>query len=510
MIDINTIPFDDQKTWELIQGGMTCGVFQCESKLVQGWLRKLKPKNIWELSAVISLVRPGCLQSSMTDQYYRNLQNESIESFNHPIIDDVFKTTNGIMIYQETLMSLGAKLAWPHYEEKKRKITVDILRKAVGKKNQQKIMEIGKEFVEGCLHNKVDKEIAERLFEIIKNSGRYLFNLSHSIKYARIAYHTAYLKTHYPLPFYTTYMSYSKLKMKKWQELARLIDEARIFGVPVLPPNINCKNPEFRIENDSIRYGLNHIKYFGGQTQEYLKSYPIINDWRLAMLVCFTDTYAPRLREPTAEALILSGCFRDCNIPRKTLYNIFQLFTKLTNRELDYCLEQLSENQDFIDVKKIPELIQGCINNVCRGKRKLILTDTIKLLNLNEFDHPSWLEENEQQYMGIALSATSVDMSPQDHTGQCINLHGEHYKGEYISINSVIEEIRFTETKKGKNPGQKMAIIKVYDQSGSSPNLPVFPDLFQLSSHLLIEKNTVHLKLSHSNTGWIIEDICAI
>ena len=252
-ITLENIPLDDEKTWKLIQSGQTRGVFQCESKLVQHWLKKIKPHNLWELSAVIALVRPGALESGFADKYVKNkFGDEEIESFGHPIIDDIFAPTHGILCYQESLIVLARKLAWPHLPEKENLLKADALRKAVGKKDQVKILAIGKEFVEGCLHNKVEPEIANKLFEVIKNCGRYLFNLSHSFKYAMVAYFSAYLKAHYPAQFFTTYLSYAKFKAtinkfgkeisSKWIETKDLYVDGIRFDINLIGPNINNHN----------------------------------------------------------------------------------------------------------------------------------------------------------------------------------------------------------------------------------------------------------------------------
>ena len=142
--DISQINYADTKTWELIKSGATKNIFQCESRLLSHWLKKIQPNNLWELSIILALVRPGALNSGTADDYiaYKN----KVKEFQpiHPIVDKILETTNHCLVFQESLMQIGGKLAWPHLPDKEKSLKVDELRKAVGKKNQEKILKIGK------------------------------------------------------------------------------------------------------------------------------------------------------------------------------------------------------------------------------------------------------------------------------------------------------------------------------------------------------------------------------
>jgi DNA polymerase-3 subunit alpha len=302
--DIDKISFDDEATWNLICEGHTLGMFQCESPLVQQWLKKIKPRNIWELSVVIAGVRPGSLKSGAMDAYaaVKNGEQEP-KDYKNPVIKAVLEDTNGQIIFQEQIMCLGSNLAWPDLPEQDRGVKVDTLRKAIGKKNQQKIIEIGKDFVQGCVRNGTSQEIADDLFQVIQNAGRYAFNLSHSISYSHIAYKTAYLKAHYPLQFIATYLSYAREKLDKWEEIKNLVRDSQYFGIKVNPPNINSKNLHFRITSGAIDFGLKHLKFFTSATAKLLEKLPPITDWRQLFSVCFTDTYGTRMNSRTAKAL---------------------------------------------------------------------------------------------------------------------------------------------------------------------------------------------------------------
>lgn len=504
MFNINSIPYDDVRTWDLLKNGYTDGVFQCESKLVQEWLRKIKPNNIWELSAVIALVRPGPLKSGFTNEYldYRNQEKEFV-SFGHPIIDEVFAVTDHILCYQEQVLSLGLRLAWPHLEEKEKLIKVDTLRKAVGKKDQEKLLKIGKEFVEGCQHNGLDKELADKLFEIIKNCGRYLFNLSHSIAYAYIAYQTAYLKVHYPLQFFATYLTYSQFKIDAKEEVYKFIKDCRFCGIDIIGPNINRKNKNFCIYGNKICFGLDFIKHTTKSFIEQLDSIPYINDWRQVILLTCTDAYGFKVNSRTSVNLIIAGAFCDTKIPRKDLLALYELTRILTDRELKWVVEHIEEIETPEDYLK---LISSCAESIANKNRKKIIESHIQLCNLNNYDHPSWIENAERNSLGCPITTTSIEGKSYISSHSCVDCKSEDIPlWSERKVAAIIGNVKYTKTKTGSNPGQSMAIIDIYDTSGSLEKLPVFPEQYQTYMDYVIENNTLLFHLKKGKGGWIIE-----
>lgn len=501
---MTTMNYADKNVWDLLSEGYNRGVFQCESRLFKKYLKQIQPQNLWELSAVIAGLRPGSLAAGYADQYSICKHDPSkIKSFDNPIIDNIFSSTNGVMLYQESLMSLGERLAWPHLERNKCLVMVDKLRKGVGKKDQAKLLEIGKEFVAGCETNKVDPELAKKLFEIIKGCGRYLFNLSHSMQYADVAYESAYLKWHHPLEFFATYLSYADEKDEKFEEISDLVNEARTLGIDILPPNVNSKNVEFAIEGDSVRYGLRHIKHFGGNTWPILEKLPMVNDWRQIIYLCFTDAFGESLRSKAAEAMIVTGCFADTKVSRRTLINLYNVVNKLTERELTAFVAGLEKTPD---ITAVPALLQEICDTITTKARKVKLSSQIKILDLNVYDDPSWIQKNEREYLGVPLTITSAEMSG-DLYERCIACIGDFQKGDKKVISAVIGDVIATITKKGKNPGQSMARIKVFDSTGEIENLPIFPELFAEVSDILIPNTPVIISLYYGNTGWVVDNI---
>lgn len=506
----------DQDVWSLIQQGVTKGIFQCESKLVQHWLKKIKPQNMWELSAVIASVRPGALESGQTEEYcaHKNKEKE-IQSLGHHIIDEVFASTEGVLLYQESIMLLGARLAWPDLPDKERGLKVDELRKAIGKKNQEKILKIGKEFVEGAIRNKVDSVVANKLFEIIKNCGRYLFNLAHSFSYAEIAYETAYAKVHTPLPFFATYLSYAKFKQAhrkngkevggKWNEIKELVYEAnKFFNIKILPPNINSKNEHFAVEKGSIRFGLSHMKYFGASTMGKIRQLPKIISWQQFVLLTCADRFGIKLGKNSVEALIKTGSFSETKISRSTLLVIYNLLSSLTDREVSK-LADLIEEKPEASIEELKPMLLTMADTTCNKNRKAIVSSEVQLLKLDLFDKPEWVELQEKYYLGLPLTATALDSSKQISENTCNDVHDNLPLYTKFNIALVIDEIKPTVTKKGKNPGQKMAFITGHDQSGQIEKMPIFPDAFAVLEDILIPQTSILLTICHGKGGWFVE-----
>ena len=208
---VDDIRFDCSKTWELIAEGNTKGCFQLESRLGQSMSKKLKPSNIEELAALISIMRPGCLEAVRDDKtvsnHYIDKKNglESVDYF-HEALEPILQNTYGEMVYQEQAMEIAKDIAGFNLQE------ADMLRKAIGKKRPEEMAKIKSKFIDGCDNKKtVSKDEAEQIFGWIEKSQRYSFNKSHAVSYAINGYLSAHAKTHFPKIFFLSYLIYKKI-----------------------------------------------------------------------------------------------------------------------------------------------------------------------------------------------------------------------------------------------------------------------------------------------------------
>ncbi len=254
MIDLSSIPLDDEKTFELLKRGDTTGVFQLESSGMKELIRRLKPSTFTDLIALVALYRPGPLESGMVDDFVKRKHGEVEVEYLLPELEPILKETYGVIVYQEQVMKIAQELAGYSLGEG------DLLRRAMGKKIPE-VMEAQKDrFMKGALERGVDPKKAETIFDLMAKFAGYGFNKSHSAAYALIAYQTAYLKAHYPIPFMTSLLSN---ELGNTDGVVKFLAECRVSGIEVLPPDINKSEEGFTIEGEKIRFGLAAVKNVG-------------------------------------------------------------------------------------------------------------------------------------------------------------------------------------------------------------------------------------------------------
>ena len=255
-IDIDTIPIDDIKTYELLQEARTTGVFQLESSGMKRYLKMLKPTVIEDIIAMVALYRPGPMD--WIPDFISGKHGRKIK-YVHPKLEPILKNTYGVAVYQEQVMQIARDLAGFTMGE------ADVLRKAMGKKIFELIKEQKIKFVEGCITNGSTKEIAEKVFSFIEPFAGYGFNRSHAACYAIIGYQTAYLKAHYPAAFMAALQTSDQDNIDR---IAIEAAECHDMGIKVLAPNVNESFEDFAVitaadGTESIRFGFNAIKNVG-------------------------------------------------------------------------------------------------------------------------------------------------------------------------------------------------------------------------------------------------------
>ncbi|TSC56548.1 MAG: DNA polymerase III subunit alpha [Parcubacteria group bacterium Greene0714_21] len=260
-INLDSIPFDDDKVYELFRVANTVGVFQVESEGMRRYLKELKPTEFEDIVAMIALYRPGPME--LIPEYIARKHGKKKVEYLHPKLKPILEKTQGICIYQEELMQIARDIAGFTMGE------ADVLRKAVGKKIEKLLLEQKEKFIQGAVKNQIAKNIAEKLWEWILPFAHYGFNKSHSASYAMITYQTAWLKTYYPLEFMSALLTSERNDIER---IAFLIDETRKMGIEVLPPDINESFSYFSVvlKDSKIRFGLLAIKNVGEGIVEVL------------------------------------------------------------------------------------------------------------------------------------------------------------------------------------------------------------------------------------------------
>ncbi|HEY6829285.1 MAG TPA: DNA polymerase III subunit alpha [Gemmatimonadaceae bacterium] len=259
-LDLDAIPFDDPKVFQMLRAGRTTGVFQFESPLATDLLRSMRCDRFDDLVASNALMRPGPLDAGMHRVYQRRKRGEEPVSYALPELEPILAPTYGVITYQEQVMRVAQVLAGISLAE------ADVLRKAVGKKDAELIKKELDKFIEKSVARGYDRRIIEELAGQIETFGRYGFNKSHSVAYSVISYQTAWLKTHYPADFMAALLSSS---IGDTDSVVKFINEARELGLEVLAPDVNesgykftviSRPPEARL---AIRFGLGAIRNVG-------------------------------------------------------------------------------------------------------------------------------------------------------------------------------------------------------------------------------------------------------
>lgn len=257
-IDIDSVPLDDEKTYQLFQRGETSGTFQFESPGMQKYLRQLKPDKFEDLIAMNALYRPGPME--YIPAFINRKHGREPIKYDLPEVEEFLAETYGITVYQEQVMLLSQKLA--NFS----KGDADVLRKAMGKKQKSVLDKMKDKFIEGCKANGHAQEICEKIWVDWEAFAQYAFNKSHSTCYSLVAYHTAYLKANYPAEYMSAVLTHSQNNLDK---VTFFIEECRNLGIPVLGPHVNESGVYFEVnKNGEIRFGLGAIKGAGDSAVE--------------------------------------------------------------------------------------------------------------------------------------------------------------------------------------------------------------------------------------------------
>jgi DNA polymerase-3 subunit alpha len=254
-LDLSLIALDDAETYEKVfHRALTSGVFQFESGGMRDVLRRYKPVSVEDLTALNALYRPGPIQGGMIDDFIERKWGRRVVSYELPELEALLKETLGVIVYQEQVMQIANVLAGYSLGE------ADLLRRAMGKKNPEEMAKQRTRFVEGAIERKHPKDKVVRIFDLMEQFAGYGFNKSHSAAYALLAYHTAYLKTHYPVEFMAALLS---SEISKPENVVKYIKECREMDIAVEPPDVQISGADFTPSTTGIRFGLTAIKNVG-------------------------------------------------------------------------------------------------------------------------------------------------------------------------------------------------------------------------------------------------------
>ncbi len=471
---LDRIKEGDRGVYNMISQGNTEGVFQFESQGMKNVLVQLKPESLEDLIAVISLYRPGPMDSIPT--YIENRHNPAKISYKHPMLEDILNVTYGCIVYQEQVMQIFRKLAGYSLGR------ADVVRRAMSKKKHD-VMEREKEIfinglvsvdgtveVEGCIRRGVGKEIAESVYDEMKSFASYAFNKSHAAAYAFVSYQTAWLKYHYPRQYMAALLS---SVLDRQNKLATYISDCHHLGIQVLPPHVNYSSHGFTVVDNNIRYGLMAIKNLG---YNFIES--IINARRTGKFTSLKDfcsrLYSRGMNSRSLESLIKCGALDDLGANRRQMLSVAASvmddldFEKRRNIEGQLSLFEIDSNTHNTASVQFPELQEFPL---------------IELLNM------------EKDMAGMYLSGHPVSEYEWfshkynvDRIGDIISSDSDkkYTDMQKVRLLSIISKFRTQITK----TGQMMAFLTVEDRSGSM-ELVIFPKVLSQFGGILYEGSVI-------------------
>lgn len=458
-IDLYSIPLDDKEVYKVFAKGDTTGVFQMEANGFRKILKRLKPDKFEDIVAMLSLYRPGPLQSGMVDDFIDAKNGLSQIKYPHPSLEPILKETYGVILYQEQVMKIASYMANYSLGES------DLLRRAMGKKKFEIMRENRVKFVERAVQNGYSIEKSEAIFDLIDKFAGYGFNKSHSVAYAMISYWTAYLKVNYPLHYYAAILTSEIMEV---DDVAYYFLDAKDHNIKIYPPNVNTPSSFFEIQNKGISFSLAAIKNIGLSIAD-----KICEDFKENGRYTTLENFVFRnkkngLNKRSLEALILSGALDELKGNRK------EKFLSI-DKVLDYSSK----------MSKLDEIQQM---NLFGGAIRVI--DSFNLAISEDYSVDEKLEK-EKEFLGFYLSS-----HPLDKYKDILNLYSIKRLSDYtkqedenILTFGTVNNIKKIITKRE----EKMALfsLECYEEKISCV---VFPRVFDKFQRQLIEKNSVYIE----------------
>ncbi len=453
-INIDSLPLDDKKTYDMLQSGDTTGVFQLESSGMKRYLKELKPTEFNDIIAMCALYRPGPLTAGLTDSFVKRKNGHEKVVYAHEKLRGALSSTYGVLVYQEQVMQISKDVCGFTGGD------ADTLRKAIGKKKRDVMIKMKKQFIEGGENfGGVPRAVMEKFWEDLMGFADYAFNKSHSACYALIAYQTAYLKAHYPVAFMAALMT------SDFDDIDRLsieMSECQNMGIEVLPPDVNESFVEFAIvpNKKQIRFGMSAIKNVGiGAVEDILKAraskpFNSLEDF-------FTRVNSKTANRKTIESLIKTGAF-DSFGTRSILLNNIDTILSFSSK--------IQKEQD-----------SGQTDLFGDSSGSAPITSTIILgpedIVFSEQEYLQW----ERELMGLYLSnhplkAYEDFLLEKTHPISSISVEQD---GKKAQVGGAIQAVRTIQTKNS----QTMAFVRIGDSFGEI-ELILFPKTYEKTAWL--------------------------
>lgn len=622
--NFKNVPLNDPRVWALFDRGDTVGIFQLETKLGQDWSKRLKPENIEELAALVSILRPGPIESHMSDSYVQRKHGQEDITYLTQALEPILKLTYGTLIYQEQVIRICQGVAG--FTE----VEADLIRKSMGKKLAEEMSKNKAKFIEGCVKTgKANKEEAEKIFGWIEKGQRYIFNKcvtpdttvetpngtkmlseikigdrvlapskngdvfvtvkniydngeketlevflrsnksikctsdhqflcndgqkrklseliqlgkdifynndrivniayhgrqsvmdievdsddhvyygnkiaisnSHGVSYGIHAYLSAYQKVHFPTEFYCAWLTFSDWKPDPKEEIYRLVQDAKLHNITILPPDVLRNNSNFTIDGpEKILFGLSHIRNVGEAAIRNINT----NRSKIGSWDGFLSNINV-IKRNVAESLIKSGACDRYGLSRSEMLKQLKLVYGYINEDADGDLvykalspKELEHIRPIIAKEGLAKGLQSILDNdICIAKRKTLIEDKVKHLQTSVKDTNKQKSMWEKIYLSLSLSCSAIDdvkLTEKDLV--TIREIYNNPPGETFKTCVLIDDKRICKTsKKAKTPDQDYAYLSVSDRTGALSNVVCWPKNYDEHASKLAIGNVVVLEV---------------
>ena len=451
--DMESIPMDDAATFKMLGEGHAFGVFQFESAGMRNVITQLGPESIEDLIAVISLYRPGPMES--IPRYIRNRHNPRLVTYKTPELRPILEVTYGCIVYQEQVMQICRQLAGYSYGR------ADLVRRAMAKKKHDVMEKERESFLDGAEQNGIDRKIANEIFDEMSSFASYAFNKSHAAAYAVLAYRTAYLKCHYPREYMAALLT---SVLDNTAKLTEYIGECRRLGIEVLPPSVFESQAGFSVSGTKIRFGLAAVKNIGDAVIRHLIQERERRPFSDLVDFC-TRMRQGELNKRVMEGLIKSGALDEFGFHRRQLLLGYEALLESVNRENR---QNLSGQINLFDLSEEPVSVGKILPEVDEFDLFQILQQEKESTGVYLTGHP--LSRYQNFIKRRKLPEISFFSDEEEH----------HLDNQGVTLVALVAAKKLKITKQNET----MAFITLEDMTGSMEML-VFPKVLALYSSLL-------------------------
>lgn len=476
-IDINQIDYDDKRVLESIGTGKTDGIFQLESGGMKSFMKELKPQNLEDIIAGISLYRPGPMD--FIPQYIKGKNHPETITYDCPQLEPILAPTYGCIVYQEQVMQIVRDLAGYTLGRS------DLLRRAMSKKKGEVMERERKNFVygnpeegvPGCIANGIDEKTANKIYDEMIDFAKYAFNKSHAAAYAVVSYQTAWLKYYYPVEFMAALMT---SVIDNPGKVSEYIYTCRQLGIEILPPDINKGEGSFSVDNGNIRYGLAAIKSIGRPVIDAIIAERNARG-EFKNLKDFIERLSGKeVNKRTIESFIKSGAFDSLGGTRKQFMVIYVKILDQVNQERKYSMTGQLSLFDMVDDDQKAEF-DIPLPPVGEYEKETKLAFEKEVLGIYLSGHP--MEEYEEKWKKN-ISRTTLDFQLDEETGRT-KVHD--------GAREIVGGIIISKTIKYTKNNQTMAFIMLEDLAGSV-EVVIFPKVYEKNQQYLNEESKVFVK----------------